>query len=155
MSKKLLNRSRASLTILIVLVIATVSVELVIPVYAEEIDCAEGDQSVECRAQAGDSIALYVLGRKSYEEARESGDFSEALLLSRQLRENGEKNGERLSKMVHMQLGWGGHKDYVQAYVWLSEAIEAGDDYLVTWRGTLADKMTQDQLEQAKAMVAQ
>jgi hypothetical protein len=124
------------------------------PVHAVEVDCVEGDESIECRAQAGDRGAIYVLGRRAYDNARESGDFSEALRLSRQLTDYGDKNGKRLLKMVHMQLGWGAHNDYVEAYGWLSEGIAGGDDYLVRWRGMLADKMTPDQLEQAKELTA-
>lgn len=62
----------------------------------------------------------------------------------------GDKNGERLLKMVYMQLGWGAHRDYVQAYGWLSEGIADGVKYLVTWREKLIAKMTPDQLAQAK-----
>jgi hypothetical protein len=57
--------------------------------------------------------------------------------------------------MVHMQLGWGAHKDYVQAYVWLSEAIAGGSDYLVTWRKMLTEKMTPEQLAKAKELTDQ
>jgi len=147
--------SLTGLAILLTLTNAPWPLDIADRAYAEEIDCPEGDDSMECRARAGDRIALYVLGRESYDEARVSGDFSEALRLSRQLREVDDKNGKRLSKMVHMQLGWGAHNDYVQAYIWLSEAIAAGDDYLDTWRDTLAEKMTPDQLEQAKALSGQ
>lgn len=52
--------------------------------------------------------------------------------------------------MVYMQLGWGAHRDYVQAYSWLSEGIADGVKYLVTWREKLIAKMTPDQLAQAK-----
>ena len=147
-------RSWATIALVPLLAITLWSAYLVSLTYAEEIECAEGDQSMECRAQAGDSIALYVMGRRSYDEARESGDFSQALGYSRQLREKSEKNGERLSKMVYMQLGWGAHNDSAQAYVWLTEAIDAGDDYLVSWRDMLAEKMTPDQLEQARALTS-
>jgi hypothetical protein len=122
---------------------------------AEDAACPEGDEWVECKAKAGDRMAIYVLGRNAYESARESGDFSEALRLSRQLAVTGDKNGERLLKMVHMQLGWGAHKDYVQAYVWLSEAIAGGSDYLVTWREMLTEKMTPEQLAKAKERTGQ
>lgn len=77
-------------------------------------------------------------------------DFSEAYALSRNLALQGDKNGERLLKMVYMQLGWGAHRDYVQAYSWLSEGIADGVKYLVTWREKLIAKMTPDQLAQAK-----
>jgi hypothetical protein len=114
-------------------------------------DCPDDHRYVECMAAAGDRMAVYVQGRAAYEKARESGDFSEALRLSRQLAATGDKNGERLLKMTNMQLGWGAHKDYAQAYVWLSEAIDGGDDYLVRWREMLAQKMSPEQLTQAKA----
>jgi hypothetical protein len=117
---------------------------------AEEASCPEGAESLECKAQAGDRVALYVLGRNAYESGRESGDFTEALRLARQLDASGDKNGDRLLKMVYLQLGWGGHTDYVQAYVWLSEAMAGGKDYLVTWRSRLAEKMTSDELAQAQ-----
>lgn len=113
--------------------------------------CPEGDGWLECMAQAGDRMAIYRLGRSAYEDARESGDFTEALRLSRQLVGMDDKNGERLLKMVHMQLGWGAHKDFVQAYVWLSEDMASGDDYLDKWLKTLAEKMTSEQLAEARA----
>jgi hypothetical protein len=119
---------------------------------AEEPACPEGDGWLECRAKAGDRMAIYVLGRNAYDNARESGDFSEALRLSRDLAVTGDKNGERLLKMTQMQLGWGAHKDYVQAYVWLSEAIAGGSDYLVKWRAMLMEKMTPAQLAKAKEL---
>ena len=95
-------------------------------------------------------MAMYVMGRRAYEDARTSGDFTAALNWSRKLAAAGEKNGERLLKMVYVQLGWGAHRDYVQAYVWLSEAIVAGDRYLLPWRTMLVEKMTSEQVAQAK-----
>lgn len=117
---------------------------------AAESECPAGDGWVPCQAEKGDPMAMYVLGRHAYEDARASGDFTQALGWSRKLVATGEKNGERLLKMVYIQLGWGAHRDYVQAYVWLSEAIKAGDDYLVPWRKMLVEKMTPEQIAQAK-----
>ena len=122
-------------------------------VIAQEETCPESDETLECKAQAGDRVALYVLGRKAYDDARNTGDFAEALRLARQLDASGDKNGDRLLKMVYLQLGWGGHTDYVLAYVWLSEGIAGGKDYLVSWRDRLAEKMTPDELAQAQAEV--
>lgn len=119
---------------------------------ADQDACPEGDGWLECRAAAGDQMAIYRLGRTAYENARGSGDFTEALRLSRQLAAMDDKNGERLLKMVHMQLGWGAHKDHVQAYVWLSEDMAAGDDYLDKWIRMLAEKMTPEQLAEARAL---
>lgn len=99
-----------------------------------------------------DRMAGYVKARNAYDNARTSGDFSETLVLSRGLAAQGDKNGERLLKMVYLQLGWGAHRDYVQAYGWLSEGIAGGADYLVRWRQILTEKMTADQLAEAKKM---
>jgi hypothetical protein len=118
---------------------------------AAESECPPGDESVPCQAQKGDPVAMYVMGRRAYEDARTSGDFTAALNWSRKLVAAREKNGERLLKMVYMQLGWGTHRDNVQAYVWLSEAIAAGDDYLIPWRKMLVEKMTSEQVAEAKS----
>ena len=118
---------------------------------AAQPNCPKGDEYVKCMATAGDRMAIYVQGRTAYERARETGDFSDALRLSRQLAAQGDKNGGRLLKMTYMQLGWGAHKDYPQAYVWLSEGIKGGDDYLVRWRDMLTERMSPEQLAQASA----
>lgn len=120
------------------------------PATAAETQCPPEDESAPCRADKEDRMALYVMGRNAYDNARTSGDFSEALALSRQLAAQGDKNGERLLKMVYLQLGWGAHRNYVQAYVWLSEGIAGGADYLVRWRQILAEKMTPEQVAEAK-----
>jgi uncharacterized protein len=117
---------------------------------AADSECPAGDQWVSCQAAKGDPAAMYAVGRQAYDKARTSGDFTEALDWSRKLVAAGEKNGERLLKMVYIQLGWGAHHDYVQAYTWLSQGIKAGDDYLVPWRKMLAEKMTPEQIAQAQ-----
>jgi len=119
-----------------------------------ESECPAGDEWIPCQAQNGDPMAMYVMGRRAYEEARTSGDFTAALNWSRKLVAAKEKNGERLLKMVYIQMGWGAHRDYVQAYIWLSEAIVSGEDYLVPWRKMLMEKMTPEQLAHAKERAA-
>jgi len=119
---------------------------------ADEGECPAGDGWLACQAQAGDPAAMYAVGRNAYEAGRTSGNFSQALDWARKLNATGDKNGERLLKMTYLQLGWGGHRDYVQAYVWLSEGIAGGADYLVRWRKTLAEKMTPEQLAAAKKL---
>ena len=54
------------------------------PVMADEVgaECPSGENWLECRAAAGDKLAIYRLGRTAYEEARETGDFSEPLRIS-------------------------------------------------------------------------
>lgn len=114
--------------------------------------CPKGEGWLECRAAAGDKLAIYRLGRTAYENARESGDFTEALRLARQLNAAGDKNGERLLTMVHLQLGWGTHKDFVQAYAWLLEDLQKDDEHLPKMLRQLGDKMTAEQIGQAKAL---
>ena len=93
---------------------------------------------------------MYAVGRQAYDDARVAGDFAAALDWARRLVALKDKNGERLLKMVHLQLGWGKHRDPVQAYVWLSEAITAGDDYVRSLRNGLAGKMTPEQVADAR-----
>lgn len=150
--KKPIKRSWLDFAMLVALAIAPGFNGIANLAAADEAACPEGDDWLECKAAAGDRMALYRLGRTAYDNARASGDFSEALRLSRQLMDAGDKNGERLLKMVHMQLGWGAHKDLVQAYVWLSEDMPRGTEYLGGWRKMLAEKMTSEQLQKAKAL---
>ena len=119
----------------------------------DQSQCPPGDGYVDCMAKAGDKMAIYVQGREAYEAARKSGDYTQALRIARELDKAHDKNGERLLKMVHLQLGWGGHKDLVQAYVWLSEDLAAGKDYVTPIRKGLTQKMSAEQLAQAKALV--
>jgi TPR repeat protein len=121
----------------------------------DENGCPSGDQWLACRARAGDPGAMYAVGRSAYETARTSHDFTEALDWARRLDKMGDKNGERLLKMVYMQMGWGAHRDYVQAYAWLSEGIAGGADYLVQWRKMLAEKMTPEQVAAAKKLAGE
>ncbi len=133
-------------------VFAVVSVTSGISQAAADTQCPSEENLADCQAEMDNRMAVYIKGRNAYDNARTSGDFSEALALSRQLAAKGDKNGERLLKMVYLQLGWGGHRDYVQAYKWLSEGIAGGADYLVRWRQILTEKMTSDQLVEAKKM---
>ena len=52
-------------------------------------------------------------------------------------------------------MGWGAHRDYVQAYAWLSEGIAGGAEYLVQWRKMLAEKMTPEQVAAAKKLAGE
>ncbi len=116
---------------------------------AADMDCASSDEAA-CKAEKDERMAIYGAGRNAYEKARTSGDFTEAYTLSRKLALTGDKNGERLLKMVYMQLGWGAHKDLIQAYGWLSEGVDDGIDYLPVWRDKLAEKLSPEQLAEAK-----
>ena len=121
----------------------------------EQIQCVEGEGWLECRAAAGDRLAMYRLGRDAYDKAQEDGDYTEALQMGRKLAAEGDKNGKRLLKMVHLQLSWGHHKDNVQAYVWMVEDRNSGIDYLDKLINNLSDKMTPQQLAEAKLKAGQ
>ena len=118
---------------------------------AAETACMSDDEAV-CKAEKDERMAIYTQGRNAYDNARMSGDFTEAFSLSRKLASTGDKNGERLLKMVYIQLGSGAHRDTVQAYVWISEGIADGIDYAALWRKKLTEKMTPEQLAQAKKL---
>ncbi len=119
---------------------------------AADVSCPGGEADYPCRAEQGDTAAMYIVGREAYEQARQSGDFAEALRWARALSTQGQKNGERLLKMTYIQLGSGGHKDYVQAYLWLSEAAAGGADYLDHWRKRLLEKMSPEQAVEARRL---
>ncbi|MFO1350556.1 MAG: hypothetical protein U1F68_07735 [Gammaproteobacteria bacterium] len=122
---------------------------------AQANECPPGDTYVDCKAKAGDRMAIYVQGRNAYEAARSSGDFTQALETALQLAKQNDKNGERLLKMVYLQLGWGAHRDPVQAYIWLTQGMDAGNDYVAPLRKQLMEKMTPEQLAQAKQRTGQ
>jgi hypothetical protein len=75
--------------------------------------------------------------------------------MGRELAYQQDKNGERLLKMVHLQLSWGNHKDFVQAYDWMVEDQSKGFDYLDKLIGNLAEKMTPEQLARAKELAGE
>ena len=135
------------------LVIASVTATPGMHAVAAEMPVCESEDEAACMADRDERVAIYAKGRDAYDNARTSGDFSEALILSRQLASKGDKNGERLLKMVYIQLGSGAHRDNVQAYVWISEGIAEGIDYAPLWRKKLTEKMTPDQLAEAKKTV--
>ena len=145
------QRRTLLLPIAMTFLVASLSLSMVEMRAAEEEECPAGDAYVDCMAKSGDRMAIYVQGRRAYEAARTSGDFTRALMVSRDLARQGDKNGERLLKMVYLQLGWGAHRDQVQAYVWLTEALAAGNDYVAPLREQLVQKMTADELAEAKS----
>jgi TPR repeat protein len=125
-----------------------------VPATAAEPDCPPAPDKVPCLAERGDPRAMYMMGRRAFADGRESGDLTEALQWALEAAEKGYRSGNMLLKMIYLQLGEGTHRDFVQAYVWLSEAIDDGDDYLLPWRKRLVGKMTLEQLAQAKRLAA-
>jgi hypothetical protein len=103
----------------------------------DESECPKDENWVQCRAQEGDVLAIYMVARQSYDREYEKvkegglGDFSESLVFGRELVDRGERNGKRLLKMVHLQLSWGNHVNRDQALAWLKEDNQQRElDYL-------------------------
>ena len=117
--------------------------------------CPPGPEGNRCKAENGDPRAMYLIGREAYDEARQSGDFSEAYMWASRAKDAGFLGGRMLLKMVYLQAGDGLHHDYVEAHRWLSAAIADGDDYLVSWRQRLEAKMTPEQIAEAHSLEAE
>jgi TPR repeat protein len=124
---------------------------------ASAADCAVGPEGNLCKAENGDPRAMYMVGRRYYLDSLEadSGDLSDAFFWAWSSNEAGFLGGRMLLKMVYLQLGDGHHHDYVQAHVWLSAAIDGGDEYLVPWRKRLEYGMTDEQIAAADAKAAE
>ena len=67
--------------------------------------CPPGPEGNRCRAENGDPRAMYLVGREAYDEARTTGDFSEAYMWASRSKEAGFLGGSMLFKMVHLQAG--------------------------------------------------
>ncbi len=112
--------------------------------------CAAGPEGIRCKAENGDPAAMYLVGREAYNEARISGDFSEAYMWATRARNAGFLGGKMLFKMIHLQAGQGLHHDNVEAHGWIILAIADGADYLMPWKRRLEAIMTPEQLAEAR-----
>jgi TPR repeat protein len=119
-------------------------------------ECAADEDKVPCLAAKGDPMAMYMMGRRAYEGARTSGDFTEALAWGQRVIRVRRHTGNMLLKMVYLQLGSGQHRDHVQAHVWLRQAIDSREAnlYLVPWLERLEAKMQPEEIEKAKSLAA-
>ncbi len=101
-----------------------------------------------------ENMHLFILGRDAFDRAMETGDFTETRAIGQKLAERKNKYGNRLLKMVYVQIGFGKHKDFVQAYRWLDEEMKAGHGFarldLEKTMGKLTALMTPEQLAQAR-----
>ena len=121
------------------------------------VDCIAEEDKVPCLAERGDPMAMYMMGRRAYEGARTTGDFTEALAWGQKVIKVRRHTGNMLLKMVYLQLGSGGHRDPVQAHVWLRQAIDNSEAnlYLVPWLERLEAKMRPEEIERARNLAAQ
>ena len=123
---------------------------------ATDPDCISEEDKVPCLAAKDDPMAMYMMGRRAYEAGRVSGDFTEALAWGQKVIKLRRHTGNMMLKMVYLQLGAGAHRDYVQAHVWLREAIDASEAnlYLIPWLERLEAKMEPEQIDRAKQQAA-
>ncbi len=116
---------------------------------AVDLNCEPNDTKCEKEEY---KITIYKQGRDEYEKARQSGDFTKVYHIARELAGLKDRKGRMMLKMVHIQLGWGKHKDYPQAYAWLDQAIKDGLDYAPKWLERLQAQMSASQLKKAKVL---
>ncbi len=113
-------------------------------------ECPALPKGMECHAENGDGLAMYLVGRQAYEQGREDGDFSKAYKWAqRAMDAKFFPAAKMLYKMVHLQVGDGKHHDLVESHRWLTIAIDRGADYLVPWKPRLEARMTPEQLAEA------
>lgn len=101
-----------------------------------------------------ENLDLFIQGREAFDRAMETGDFSDTRAIGKKLAARKNKYGNRLLKMVYMQVGLGQHKDFVQAYRWLYEEKKAGHAFtrldLDKTLAKLTALMTPEQLARAR-----
>jgi hypothetical protein len=122
--------------------------------YAEEGFVCPLEDEKEC-AFENENLSLFIKGRDAYDRGRETGDLSEARDIGYQLAARKNKNGRVLLKMIYMEIRMGGHKNYVQAYDWVEEAMQRNESYarldFQTVLDSLKKRMTPEQLSSVLA----
>jgi hypothetical protein len=120
---------------------------------AEDFVCPLEDEK-ECSFE-NENLSLFIKGRDAYDHGREVGDLSEARDIGYQLAARKNKNGRVLLKMIYMEIRMGGHKNYVQAYDWVQEAMQRNESYarldFQTVLDSLKKRMTPEQLSKVQA----
>ncbi len=122
--------------------------------YAEEGFVCPLENEKEC-AFENENLSLFIKGRDAYDRGREIGDLSEAREIGYQLASRKNKNGRVLLKMIYMEVRMGGHKNYVQAYDWVEEAMQRNESYarldFQSVLDSLKKRMTPEQLAGVQA----
>jgi hypothetical protein len=101
------------------------------------------------------NLELFVKAHDAFDRGREKGDLTEARNYALELiSRKDERHGKAIMKYVYMQVGMGVHRNYVEAYRWLSSDLASGAKYarldLERTRDRLAAKMTPEQLAEAR-----
>ena len=76
-----------------------------------------------------ENMRLFIQGRDAFDRAMETGDFTETRAIGQKLAARKNKYGNRLLKMVYVQVGFGKHKNLVEAWRWLDEELKGGKGY--------------------------
>jgi len=122
--------------------------------YAEDGFVWPLEDEKEC-AYENESLSLFIKGRDAYDHGREIGDLSQAREIGYQLAARKNKNGRILLKMIYMEIRMGGHKNYVQAYDWVEEAMQRNESYarldFQSVLDSLKKRMTPEQLAGVQA----
>jgi len=122
--------------------------------YAEDGFVCPLEDEKEC-AYENESLSLFIKGRDAYDHGREIGDLSEAREIGYQLAARKNKNGRILLKMIYMEIRMGGHKNHVQAYDWVEEAMQRNESYarldFQSVLDSLKKRMTAEQLAGVQA----
>ena len=122
--------------------------------YAEDGFVCPLEDEKEC-AYENESLSLFIKGRDAYDHGREIGDLSQAREIGYQLAARKNKNGRILLKMIYMEIRMGGHKNYVQAYDWVEEAMQRNESYarldFQSVLDSLKKRMTPEQLAGVQA----
>lgn len=125
-----------------------------IPVRAEEdaFKCMSDDEKV-C-AYENESLSLFIKGMDAYDMGRETGNLNEARRIAKELVQRKNKYGKRMMKQIYVQLALGTHKNYVEAYQWLQQAIVKEEKYprldINRLLDQLSEKMTPEQIAEGK-----
>jgi uncharacterized protein len=100
-------------------------------------------------AERGDVQAEFFLGGMYLSGTGVPRDYAQALKWSRMAAEHGSTAAQfNLGKMY--ELGEGVPQDYVQAHVWFSLSASSGDEQATRMRDQMANKMTYDQIQEAR-----
>ncbi|MSQ65555.1 MAG: hypothetical protein EXR37_04260 [Limnohabitans sp.] len=120
----------------------------------EEPACPSYFDESQCKFE-NESLSLFIKGRDAYDHGREIGDLTQAREIGYQLAARKNKNGRALLKMIYMEIRMGGHKNYVQAYDWVQEAMQRNESYARLDFKTVLDamkkRMTPEQLAEVQA----
>ncbi len=122
---------------------------------------AAADDAFKCMEETqekcdfeNESIALFIRGRDAFDRGMETGDLSETRVIGQQLAARKNKYGNRLLKMVYVQVGMGKHKNFVQGHRWLADEINSGHGFarldLEKTMAKLEALMTPEQLAEAR-----